>query len=38
MKKTPVKPKRAFKTKLNEKCVIYARYSSYNQKDMSMEQ
>ena len=38
MKKTPSKPKRSSKTKLNENCVIYARYSSHAQKDMSIEQ
>ena len=38
MKKTPAKPKRSSKEKLNETCVIYARYSSHNQKDMSIEQ
>ena len=38
MSKKPVKPKRSSNTKLNENCVIYARYSSHNQKDMSIEQ
>ena len=38
MNKQPAKPKRSSKEKLNETCVIYARYSSHNQKDMSIEQ
>jgi len=38
MKSQPKKPKRSSKEKLNETCVIYARYSSHNQKDMSIEQ
>ena len=36
--KKPAKPKRTANPKLNENCVIYARYSSHNQKDMSIEQ